>query len=237
MGSYFSIPYVPKRAATVEVSTVKCEAPVLVPTLVAADLKTEAEPKIRIPLTNMETAITKEVDQLLDQKREPDENKKAIQGLLTIVEDMQKIIEPKVEVKEEPKKVKEEPKVDVKEEPKKVKEEPKVEKEEKKEEKVEVNEEPKVEKEEPKEEKKEEKVEVNEEQKVEPKVEDKKEEKKGEYKEALKDLLREAHLQKEPALPVIMEEPVVERKLSITIPSSSPTNPPMPEMNKKKKKK
>ena len=216
MGSYFSIPYVPKRAAAVEVSTVKSETPA--PTLVAADLKTEAEPKVRIPLTDMETAITKEVDQLLGQKREPDENKKAIQGLLVMVEDMQKIMEPKAVEKVEETMEKVEPKVE--------KEEPKVEKVvEKVEEKVEE-----VEKVEEMEEKAEEMVE-----KVEEKME--KVEKKAEYKEALKDLLREAHIPKEPALPVIMEEPVVERKLSIIIPSSSPTNPPMPEMNKKKKKK
>jgi hypothetical protein len=194
MGTYFSIPYVPKKAAVVEVSAVKTETSASVPTLAAADLKTEAEPKIRIPLTDMETAITKEVDQILDQKREPDENKKAIQGLLVMVEDMQKIIEPK---KEEPKaEVKEEPKAEVKEEKK---EEPK--------------------------------AEVKEEKKEEPK------DKKSEYKEVLKDLLHATQSKKEPALPVIMEEPIVEPKLSIIIPSSSPVDPPRIPENKKKKNK
>jgi len=207
MGTYFSIPYVPKKAAVVEVSAVKTET-VASQTLVAADLKTEAEPKVRIPLTDMEAAITKEVDQLLDQKREPDESKKAIQGLLVIVEDMQKIIELKEEPKEE---VKEEPKV---EEPKEeVKEKPKVE------EKTEVKEEPKAE--------------VKEEKKEEPKEEPK--DKKSEYKEVLKDLLRETQSKKEPTLPVIMEEPAVEHKLSI--PSSSPVDPPHTSEKKKKKNK
>ena len=230
MGTYFSIPYIPKRAVVVEVSTVKCETPASVPTLVAADLKTEAEPKIRIPLTDMETAITKEVDQLLDQKREPDESKKAIEDLLIMVEDMQKIIEPKVEEpKVEPKVEKVEPKVEEKEEKVVVEKVEKAEKVEPTVEKVEKVE-PKVEepKEEPKVEPKEEKVEKKEEPK----------EKKSEYKEVLKDLLRATQSKNEPTLPVIMEEPVVEPKLSIIIPSSSPIDPPrIPEMNKKKKNK
>jgi hypothetical protein len=61
--------------------------------------------------------------------------------------------------------------------------------------------------------------------------------KKSEYKEVLKDLLRATQSKKEPTLPVIMEEPVVEPKLSIIIPSSSPVDPPRnPEKKKKNKK-